>query len=119
LLDVLQRHLAPASRPPVASQFQTPSESELQPLRGTFLKNRRRDIEVLAAALAAADWASIAALGHRMKGLAGSHGLADIGRIGATLEQAAGSHNRETIEREIEHLRHALAAVDSEAGRAA
>jgi len=54
-----------------------------------FLDNRRKDVAALKAAVASADRAAVAAIGHRLKGDAGSYGFTTLAEIGARIERAA------------------------------
>ncbi|MEO9135433.1 MAG: PAS domain S-box protein, partial [Casimicrobiaceae bacterium] len=62
-----------------------------------FLRNRRRDVDAIAAALEQADYESVRVLGHNMKGSGAGYGFNRITEIGASLEQAAKRHAPEEI----------------------
>ena len=67
-------------------------------------------------ALAKEECEKIRTIGHRIKGLAGSYGLDEIGAIGGALEQAALARDldsvREQIVRLTDALRHARPAIE-------
>jgi len=69
--------------------------ADLQPLIGKFLEHKRADLEQLNAALETSDFATIAWLGHRLRGEGGSYGLDRISEIGAQLEVAAMGGDRD------------------------
>ncbi len=54
-----------------------------------FLANRAADVDRIRAALAGADFETIRAVGHGMKGAGGGYGFAEISRLGAAIEVAA------------------------------
>ncbi len=72
-------------------------DSSLAELVPGFLENRRRDVEVIAAALEHADYENVRILGHNMRGSGSGYGLNRITEIGASLEQAAGRREPEEI----------------------
>lgn len=54
-----------------------------------FLANRSADVDRVRAALAGADFETIRATGHGMKGAGGGYGFAEISHLGAAIEEAA------------------------------
>ncbi|MEO8545615.1 MAG: response regulator [Betaproteobacteria bacterium] len=64
-------------------------DPELATLVPGYLKNRRTDIDAIAAALDQADFNSVRILGHNMKGSGVGYGFTRITELGASLEQAA------------------------------
>lgn len=54
-----------------------------------YLENRRRELDLLAAALAGADWETLRRLAHDLKGTGGGYGFAAISELGLRLERAA------------------------------
>jgi PAS domain S-box-containing protein len=93
-----------------------PLDPDLQTLRRAFLQNRLEDIHLLSAALERSDFETIHTIGHRIKGLAGSYGLTEIGAVGASLEQAAGQSDHTTVRGQIERLSQLLAQCTAPAG---
>jgi HPt (histidine-containing phosphotransfer) domain-containing protein len=69
----------PVSRP-------DPAVATLLP---AFLTRRKEDARALENALAAADFATVAAIGHRLKGLGSTYGFDAITKAGRDLEAAA------------------------------
>ena len=90
-------------------------DDELRRRRPAFLANRRKDLTLMQTALIQEDYETIRTTGHRMRGLAGSFGFADIGALGQRLEQAARSKDHQAIRRELDGLATILAGVDQAA----
>lgn len=63
--------------------------ADARELAGLFIEARRADLARLGEALAASDFATVAAVGHAFKGSAAAFGFPEAGRIGAQLEEAA------------------------------
>lgn len=74
-------------------------------LVGKYLENRKTDVENLTNALAAGDFETIRITGHNLYGSGAAYGLDDISWIGAGIESAAKSSDREQLERLIGELR--------------
>ncbi|GKS60396.1 hypothetical protein YTPLAS18_39230 [Nitrospira sp.] len=112
VLKVLSRYAertANPESPPALAQARSTTTVQTTPdtltsLKAKFIKNRHQDITLLQTAVAAQNWDTIQTLGHRMKGLAGSYGLKDIGAIGGLLEMAAQAHDPERAGRLITDL---------------
>lgn len=64
-------------------------DAELLPLVPGFLENRRRDLELIAAALESGDLEPVVRLGHNMKGAGSAYGFDRISELGADLEAAS------------------------------
>jgi len=125
-LEAIQRYARPAASSSTHKHAQEtpssagqPEEPDLDRLRQKFLSNRRRDLEALVSALSTHEWATIQTLGHRMKGLAGSYGLEEIGSIGSRLEKAAVGQEPDRITSAIKELAHILERLDPSQDRAA
>lgn len=69
-----------------------------------FLKRRGEDIHLLRSAFAEADFEAIAKIAHKVKGSGGSFGFPQLSEIGADLEVAARSKDREATESGIEGM---------------
>ena len=76
-----------------------------------FLENRRRDVQILEAALQNSNLAQIEIIGHRMRGDGGGYGFDAISMIGAALEQAAAREDSIAIRRHVDELIDFLARV--------
>jgi HPt (histidine-containing phosphotransfer) domain-containing protein len=83
-------------------------ERNLQALRPKFVRNRRQDVTVLQSAILAQNADLIRTIGHRIKGLAGSHGFETLGLIGSAIEQAALDNDFEKVTVEVQRLVEAL-----------
>jgi CheY-like chemotaxis protein len=81
---------------------------ELQQLKSKFLRNRQRDVTALQAAIDEKDIDRIRTIGHRIKGLAGSYELHDIGAIGSHIEQAALNKDIQQVTVEVSRLLEAV-----------
>lgn len=125
-LEAIQQYARPTDSPSSHEHaLETPSspgqpeEPDLGRLRQKFLSNRKRDLDALASALSTHNWTTIQTLGHRMKGLAGSYGLEEIGTIGSRLEQAAVGQEPDRIASAIRELAHILERLDPSQDQAA
>lgn len=74
---------------------------DLQDLIPTFLSNRRKEVEALRAALAAADFDQLRQLGHRMRGVGSSYGFARVSSIGRNIEDGARGGDKALLETSI------------------
>jgi len=64
-------------------------DPELQSLMPGFLAKRRAEVDMLRAALAAADMAALRGVGHNLKGMGGGFGLDALTELGRQLEHRA------------------------------
>jgi HPt (histidine-containing phosphotransfer) domain-containing protein len=64
---------------------------DIEDLIPVFLANRRKELETLRAALAAADFAQLRQLGHRMRGVGNSYGFERVSTLGKQIEDGARS----------------------------
>jgi len=87
-------------------------DPDLEPLIPGFLDNRRKDIEALAEALEAQQFATVQSIGHSLKGVGGGYGFQEISDIGASLESAAQQQDAPGIRTLIESLRDYLDNVE-------
>lgn len=79
-------------------------DKDLEDLIPGFMDRRRGDVESLKAFLSAGELGKIRASGHSMKGTGGGYGFEEISQIGAELEKAAVSEDRDQISRLIRRL---------------
>jgi len=77
-----------------------------------FLHNRRQEVIAMLAALDRGDFDIVESLGHGMKGAGSSWGFQRITDIGAALEQAAGSADRDASRRWVGELSSYLERVE-------
>lgn len=106
--DPAQASLSPTDADRVAAQ-------EMAQLKLKFLRNRYHDMSTLRTAVAQEHFDQIRTIGHRIKGLAGSYGLHEIGTIGSILEQAAIDRNASAITTQITKLREAVLKAETTA----
>jgi HPt (histidine-containing phosphotransfer) domain-containing protein len=68
---------------------------ELEQLFPTFMADRRRDVDILRAALAADDLEMLRRLAHRMRGVGNPYGFAYVAVVGKGIED--GARRRDTV----------------------
>ena len=74
---------------------------DLEDLIPVFMGNRKKELDTLRVALAAADFEQLRQLGHRMKGVGNSYGFARVSEIGKDVEDGARSGDRALLETAI------------------
>ncbi|HUG76650.1 MAG TPA: Hpt domain-containing protein [Burkholderiales bacterium] len=84
---------------------------DLEDLIPVFLRNRKKELETLRAALAAADFEQLRQLGHRMKGVGNSYGFERVSLLGKRVEDGARSGDRASLEDCIAQYEDYLARV--------
>ena len=84
---------------------------DLEDLIPVFLRNRKKELETLRAALAAADFEQLRQLGHRMKGVGNSYGFERVSVLGKRVEDGARSGDRASLEDCIAQYEDYLARV--------
>jgi len=94
---------APAGR---HSATPDPALADLMP---AYLARRAEDARLLRAALEAGDFAAIARIAHRLKGLGSTYGHDSISATGRALEAAAAQRDTAQIQVQIECYRQILA----------
>jgi len=62
-----------------------------------YLNNRRKELESLRNALAAADFEQLRQLGHRMRGVGNSYGFERITSLGKEIEEGAKSGDKDSL----------------------
>ena|ERR1700682_5008698 len=72
-------------------------QKDLEDLIPVFMSNRRKEIETLRLALAAADFEQLRQVGHRMRGVGVSYGFELISAIGKQVEDGAIAGDRTGI----------------------
>ena len=70
---------------------------DLEDLIPVFMSNRKKELDALRVALAAADFEQLRQLGHRMKGVGNSYGFAPISDFGKTIEDSAKTADKAAI----------------------
>ena len=84
---------------------------DLEDLIPVFMGNRRKEIDTLRLALAAADFEQLRQIGHRMRGVGNSYGFERVSVIGERVEDGARSGDRAAIESCIAEYRDYLSRV--------
>ena len=70
---------------------------DIEDLIPVFMGNRRKELETLRAALAAADFEQLRQLGHRMKGVGHSYGFDHVSVLGKHIEEGARRRDRDAL----------------------
>lgn len=76
-----------------------------------FLERRAEDARLLEAALDARDYAAIAGIGHRLKGLGSTYGFDEISQAGRAFEAAAGARDAQLARRILERYTGLIAGL--------
>jgi HPt (histidine-containing phosphotransfer) domain-containing protein len=74
---------------------------DLEDLIPTFLSNRKKELDALRVALAAADFEQLRQLGHRMRGVGNSYGFDRVSDLGKHIEDGARSGDKASLEKQI------------------
>jgi HPt (histidine-containing phosphotransfer) domain-containing protein len=74
---------------------------DLQDLIPVYLANRKKELDALRAALAAANFEQLRQLGHRMRGVGNSYGFERISSLGKEIEEGARSSDKNSLEAPI------------------
>jgi CheY-like chemotaxis protein/HPt (histidine-containing phosphotransfer) domain-containing protein len=109
-----RQELAPRAntKPDTAGKIRVRPAPGLEEAIQRFLKHRRDDIPLLAAALGRDDMQQVRTLGHIMKGTGKGYGLPEVTEFGDRLEQAARDQNTGEIGRQIDALSEYLGRVE-------
>ena len=74
--------------------YQVKVAKDIADLIPTYLSNRKKELESLRAALAAADFEKLRQLGHRMRGVGNSYGFERVTSLGKEIEDGAKSGDK-------------------------
>ena len=85
---------------------------DLEDLIPVFMSNRKKELDALRVALAAADFEQLRQLGHRMKGVGNSYGFAQVSDFGKHVEDGARSGDRAGLEARIAEYAEYLSKVE-------
>jgi histidine phosphotransfer protein HptB len=77
-----------------------------------FLARKRTDLQTMKGALESGDLATIASVGHKIKGEGGSFGFDTLSEIGAALEQCGRNGDRASAQQLVSDLSEYLEKVD-------
>src|SRR4051795_8292296 len=84
---------------------------DLEDLIPVFMSNRKKELDTLRVALAAADFEQLRQLGHRMKGVGVSYGFDHVSMLGKHIEDGARSGDRASLDARIREYADYLAKV--------
>ncbi len=84
---------------------------DLEDLIPTFMSNRRKELDALRVALAAADFEQLRQLGHRMRGVGNSYGFEHVSDLGKHIEDGARSGDKASLAAQIEDYSDYLSKV--------
>jgi HPt (histidine-containing phosphotransfer) domain-containing protein len=87
-------------------------DKDLEDLIPTYMSNRRKELEALRAALAAADFERLRQLGHRMRGVGNSYGFDDVTDLGKLIEEGARAGDKAGLEKHIAQYGDYLSRVE-------
>jgi HPt (histidine-containing phosphotransfer) domain-containing protein len=76
-------------------------DKDIEDLIPVFLGNRKKEIDALRVALAAADFDQLRQLGHRMRVVGYSYGFERVSVLGKHIEEGARSGDRASLEAHI------------------
>ncbi len=91
--------------------YQVTVEKDLEDLIPVFMSNRKKEVDALRVALAAADFEQLRQLGHRMRGVGHSYGFDQVSVLGKHIEERARSGDRAGLAANIEQYGDYLARV--------
>lgn len=74
---------------------------DLEDLIPMFMSNRKKELDALRAALAAADFEQLRQIGHRMRGVGNSYGFELVSTIGKHIEDGARSADEASLATQI------------------
>lgn len=94
------------------SAYKVKVDKDLEDLIPTFMSNRRKELDTLRVALAAADFEQLRQLGHRMRGVGNSYGFDDVSDIGKLIEEGARSGDKAALEKHIAQYGDYLSRVE-------
>lgn len=94
------------------SAYKVKVDKDLEDLIPTFMSNRRKELDALRVALAAADFEQLRQLGHRMRGVGNSYGFDDVTDIGKRIEEGARSGDQAALEKHIAQYGDYLSRVE-------
>ena len=86
--------------------------AELRELAPRFLAHRRGDADQLREALDRADFESVRAIGHAMKGSGAAYGFDDITTLGAEIERLAKAGDAPALDAAVTRLAEYLDSVE-------
>jgi HPt (histidine-containing phosphotransfer) domain-containing protein len=82
-------------------QYKVKIAKDLEDLIPVYLANRKKELDSLRAALAAADFERLRQLGHRMRGVGSPYGFERVTSLGKEIEEGARSRDKDSLEAHI------------------
>jgi HPt (histidine-containing phosphotransfer) domain-containing protein len=92
-------------------EYEVKVSRQLEDLVPGFLENRRKDLELLRAAIAVRDFTALSQIGHRLKGVGRSYGFDQISIMGEKIEAAAKEADGHLLVRLIDDYGHYVRQV--------
>ena len=87
--------------------------AEVRRIVPRYISHRRLDLEKMRSALAAADYETILALAHNLKGSGGAYGFPDLTKVGTKIERAAAERDPARAALELNGLERALVSAQA------
>jgi CheY-like chemotaxis protein len=109
LLGAVRGARAPSEPPGEA--IEVTADPEIADLIPGYLENRRKDLQGMSAALERGEFASIAAVGHTIRGSAASFGFAGLGEACREAEEAARGRDKDGVSRALGRMAEYLTRV--------
>lgn len=91
--------------------YEVKVSKQIEDLVPKFLENRRKDVELLRAAIAVRDFSALCQIGHRLKGVGRSYGFDNISVAGEKIEAAAKETDATLLVRLIDDYGHYVRQV--------
>ncbi len=110
LLEAVGKHTG-GERPPL-DRIRVQADARIRSAMPGYLDNRRRDLQLLKAALDRSDYESIRQVGHKMSGTGLGYGFGRISELGARMEAEAKDHNPGAIRSLADELSSYIDRVD-------
>ena len=85
---------------------------DLEDLIPMFMSNRKKELDALRAALAAADFEQLRQIGHRMRGVGNSYGFELVSTIGKHIEDGAHKADEASLATQIAEYGDYLSKVE-------
>ena len=95
-----------------ADDYKVKVGKDIADLIPVFMKNRKKELDALRVALAAADFEQLRQLGHRMKGVGNSYGFTNVSTLGKYIEDGARSGDRAALQARISEYDEYLSKVE-------
>jgi signal transduction histidine kinase/HPt (histidine-containing phosphotransfer) domain-containing protein len=101
---VLKNKLTDGEQPEFGERIRIEVPPGLAEIVPPYLMRRRKEVPEMFDLLAKSDFASLAALGHNLKGTGGGYGFPELTHLGARVEQSAKQNDAEVLRKRITDL---------------